>query len=96
MLLRPGHIADWFIGVKATNSNKLFGFIAALPIKMKVNNTGLRTAHIQFMCVHKKLRKKRLAPILMEELKRVVGSSGSVQVALYSSGETVPTPAAQC
>lgn len=37
ILSPPGNKPDWLIGVRAGTSQKLFGFISAIPVRMVVN-----------------------------------------------------------
>jgi glycylpeptide N-tetradecanoyltransferase len=46
---------------------------------------------INFLCVHKKLRSKRLAPILIKEITRRVNTQNIWQ-ALYTAGTLLPKP----
>jgi glycylpeptide N-tetradecanoyltransferase len=71
-LLAPGFYKDWFFGVRGGKKNKLFGFISAIPVHMNVNGKPLKMAEVNFLCVHKSLRDKRLAPTLIKEVTRRV------------------------
>lgn len=51
----------------------------------------VKCAEINFLCVHKKLRAKRLAPILIREITRRVNLCDIWQ-AIYTAGATIPTP----
>lgn len=48
---------------------------------------------INFLCVHKKLRAKRLAPVLIREVTRRVNLKGVFQAA-YTAGVVLPRPVA--
>ena len=48
-------------------------------------------AEISFLCVHKKLRKKRLSPVMIKEVTRRINKQ-NVWQALYVAGEVVPHP----
>jgi len=50
---------------------------------------------INFLCVHKKLRDKRLAPVLIREITRRVILTGVWQ-AVYTAGKVLPKPVARC
>lgn len=50
---------------------------------------------INFLCVHKKLRSKRLAPVLIKEITRRVNLTGVWQ-ALYTAGVFIPKPVSTC
>lgn len=45
------------------------GFISAIPARVRVNANVLDMVEINFLCVHKKLRSKRLAPVLIKVRK---------------------------
>jgi len=48
-------------------------------------------AEINFLCVHKKLRAKRLAPLLIKEITRRVNLK-NVWQAVFTAGVVIPTP----
>eukprot|EP00955_Chlamydomonas_euryale_P067863 359952-Chlamydomonas_euryale.AAC.3 len=50
---------------------------------------------INFLCVHKKLRSKRLAPVLIKEITRRVNQADIWQAA-YTAGVLIPKPIATC
>ena len=47
-------------------SQKLVGFISGIPARIKANSEVVPMVEINFLCVHKKLRSKRLAPVLIK------------------------------
>lgn len=50
---------------------------------------------INFLCVHKKLRSKRVAPVLIREITRRVHMKGIFQ-AVYTAGVVLPKPVSTC
>ena len=54
-----------------------------------------RMVEINFLCVHKKLRSKRVAPVLIREVTRRVNCRGIFQ-AVYTAGVVLPKPVASC
>ena len=58
---------------------------------MVVNGITILMAEVNFLCVHKKLRSKQLAPLLIREVTRRVNCKNIWQ-AIYTSGVTLPTP----
>ncbi|VEL34340.1 unnamed protein product [Protopolystoma xenopodis] len=54
-----------------------------------------KMAEINFLCVHKRLRSKRMAPVLIREITRRVNLTGRFQ-AVYTSGTLLPKPVASC
>ncbi|KAG6810378.1 hypothetical protein H0H92_012112 [Tricholoma furcatifolium] len=91
----PGYHKDWHLGVRVLSNKKLVAFISGVPVKLQVRQNQLQAAEINFLCVHKKLRSKRLAPVLIKEITRRVALKG-VFGAIYTAGVTIPTPVAVC
>lgn len=54
-----------------------------------------KMVEINFLCVHKKLRSKRVAPVLIREITRRVNLKGIFQ-AVYTAGVVLPKPIATC
>jgi glycylpeptide N-tetradecanoyltransferase len=83
------------VGVRASQSRKLVAFISGIPIQMRVRQNVLNCSEINFLCVHKKLRAKRLTPVLIKEITRRCYVHGVFQ-AVYTVGTLLPTPVATC
>jgi glycylpeptide N-tetradecanoyltransferase len=64
-LCSPGFKKEWHLGVRVKSTKKLVGFIAGLPATVRANATCIDMVEINFLCVIKKLRTKRLAPVLI-------------------------------
>lgn len=75
-LLIPHYVPDWFVGVRGGQNKKLLAFISGIPIKTQVRQQTVKMAEINYLCVHKKLRTKRLAPVLIKEITRRVNITG--------------------
>merc|ERR1719152_785728 len=60
------------LGVRVKTNHKLVGFITGIPANIQVHEGTIGMAEINFLCVHKKLRSKRLAPVLIKEITRRV------------------------
>jgi len=60
---------------------------------MNINSHKILKAEINFLCVHKSLRTKRLAPVLIKEVTRRVNRCDIWQ-AIYTAGIVIPTPIA--
>lgn len=54
-----------------------------------------KMVEINFLCVHKKLRSKRMAPVLIREITRRVNLQGIFQ-AVYTAGVVLPKPVGTC
>ncbi|KAL1264201.1 hypothetical protein QQF64_004556 [Cirrhinus molitorella] len=94
-LCPPGWQSQWHCGVRVKSSQKLVGFISAIPATIKVFDTELKMVEVNFLCVHKKLRSKRVAPVLIKEITRRVHQQGISQ-AIYSTSVVIPKPIASC
>ena len=93
-LTPPGYTVNFLLGVRASKTKKLVAFISAIPANVKVQSTSdLPVVEINFLCVHKKLRAKRLAPVLIKEITRRVNLTGVFQ-AVYTAGVVLPVPVA--
>jgi len=81
--------------VRAKKSKKIVGTISALVIQMKIGNQVEITPFINFLCVHKNLRDKRLAPLLIKELIRYGFANKICSMAIFSSAKNLPIPKIQ-
>lgn len=95
----PGWRQEWHCGVRVQKSNKLVGFIGATPANIKIasgeQEDKIDMVEINFLCVHKKLRSKRMAPVLIREITRRVNLFGIFQ-AIYTAGVVIPKPVSKC
>ena len=91
----PGWLKAWHAGVRVTKNRKLVGFISAVPAFMKVYDKNVKMVEINYLCVHKKLRSKRVAPVLIKEITRRVNLTGVFQ-AVYTAGVILPSPVSKC
>ncbi|KAJ8553252.1 hypothetical protein K7X08_023930 [Anisodus acutangulus] len=91
----PGFYRSWHIGVRVKTSKKLVAFITGIPARIRVRDTVVIMAEINFLCVHKKLRSKRLAPVMIKEVTRRVHMENIWQAA-YTAGVVLPTPVSTC
>lgn len=91
----PGWKATWHCGVRVAGNKKLVGFISAVPAHLKVYKKDVNMVEINFLCVHKKLRSKRVAPVLIREITRRVNMEGIFQ-ACYTAGIVLPKPVGTC
>lgn len=94
-LKAPGWRDIWHVGVRASQSRKLVAFISGIPVKLRVRKNLIDSIEINFLCVHKKLRSKRLAPTLIKEITRRCYLNDIFQ-AIYTAGVILPTPVATC
>ncbi|GJQ08369.1 hypothetical protein GpartN1_g3306.t1 [Galdieria partita] len=94
-LRAPGWRKDWHVGVRTVSSKRLVAFISAIPSTICIKGQQVQVVEINFLCIHKKLRNKRLAPVLIKEITRRVNQRGIFQ-AVYTAGVVLPRPVARC
>jgi glycylpeptide N-tetradecanoyltransferase len=87
----PNYHKELHFGVRSSKSKKLVGFISGIPARVQVYEKEMDVVEINFLCVHKKLRSKRLAPVLIKEVTRRANRMGIFQ-AVYTAGEQLPVP----
>ncbi|KAJ1788683.1 glycylpeptide N-tetradecanoyltransferase [Coemansia sp. RSA 2399] len=95
VMLPPGFNKSWHVGVRSSESGELIGFISGVPFDIMVRDRTMPMAEINLLCLHKKLRSQRLAPLLIKEVTRRVHLVGIFQ-AIYTSGRLLPKPVATC
>ncbi|XP_003383674.1 PREDICTED: glycylpeptide N-tetradecanoyltransferase 2-like [Amphimedon queenslandica] len=91
----PGWLPQWHCGVRVEGNKKLVGFISAIPATVRIRDHTQVLVEINFLCVHKRLRSKRVAPVLIKEITRRVNFEGIFQ-AVYTAGILLPKPVAVC
>ncbi|XP_068626221.1 glycylpeptide N-tetradecanoyltransferase 2 [Battus philenor] len=91
----PGWRMEWHCGVRVIKSGRLVGFISAIPAELRIYEHVQTVVEINFLCVHKKLRAKRVAPVLIREITRRVNLAGIFQ-GVYTAGIVLPKPIATC
>ncbi|PKY02092.1 N-myristoyl transferase [Aspergillus campestris IBT 28561] len=94
-LMSPGWKKEWHVGVRATKSKKLVASICGVPTELRVRGQKIKVTEINFLCIHKKLRSKRLTPVLIKEITRRCYLNGIYQ-AIYTAGVVLPTPVSSC
>ncbi|KAI8647223.1 acyl-CoA N-acyltransferase [Parasitella parasitica] len=94
-LLPPNQKKSWLVGVRVALNKKLVAFISGVPVAMRTYDVVHKLTEINFLCVHKKLRSKRLAPVLIKEITRRSHLEGVFQ-ATYTAGAVLPKPVSTC
>ena len=92
----PNQKKEFIFGVRYDKGTKpLVAFISAIPITISLLTITYDCVEINFLCVHKKLRNLRLAPVLIREITRRVNLNG-IYYALYTTGIKQSMPFATC
>lgn len=95
-LMPPGYLRDWHLVVRRTGieGSPIIGLITAIPSKLVANEQTIDAVEVNFLCVHKDLRSKRIAPQLIKEITRRVNLQ-NVWQATYTGGSLLPRPVSQ-
>ena len=97
-LTSPNYCPEWLVSIvqldTKKNKKKMVGFIAGIPIKVSIHGYDIELAEIDFLCVKKEFRNKRLAPLLIREVSRRIHMRNKWW-AVYTSGTMLPKPFAQ-
>jgi glycylpeptide N-tetradecanoyltransferase len=64
-------------------------------VQIRIRDKIVKGSEVNFMVVHKKLRNKRLAPVLIKEITRLCNLDGVFQ-AIYTAGVVLPKPVSTC
>lgn len=83
------------VGIRAEKSGVLVGFVSAIAINLKIYDKTVKGSQIDFLCVHKKLRRKRMAPTLIREITRRIRLCG-IYCAAYTGGMQIHQPVSVC
>lgn len=95
-MMSPGWHRRYHVGVRATQSRKLVAYISAIPARVRVRDRpAFTTSEVNFLVVHKKLRGKRLAPVLIKEITRISNLNGIWQ-GVHTAGIVLPRPVSTC
>lgn len=81
----PNAVSEWVFGVRATETKKLLAFITGIRINVRVMETPIEMGEVNFLCVHPKLRHKKLAPLMIRELTRRINLH-NIWKAVYTGG----------
>lgn len=90
-LKSPGWRSDWHVSIRSCMTQKLIGFISAIPVHMRIFDKYVEMVEINFLCVHKKFRSKGLGPLLISEITRRTNMVDIWQ-AIYTAGVLLPKP----
>lgn len=88
------YIGDGFILGMESDIYGLCGIIGVIYRNTTIFDKTKKMAEINFLCVHKKLRKKNMASIMIDEVSRIICKSNIYQ-GIYITEYIVPTPITQ-
>ena len=93
----PHYQPSWHVGVRMllpkSGKLELVACITGIPATLQCYGRQRAVCEINFLCVDKRLRDKRLAPVLIKEVTRRVNACGVWQ-AVYTAGVVLPKPVA--
>ncbi len=62
------HDKSYCLSMRVKKSNLMVGFISAYPTTVQLGRNIVKTAEVNFLCIHKKIRDKNVAPMLIKQL----------------------------
>ncbi|KAM0675068.1 hypothetical protein GVAV_001407 [Gurleya vavrai] len=78
---------NYLLGVE--RDDELFGFVFAIEHNLVIDNKIIKAISVNFLCVVKELRNKRLAPLIIKEITRRANVNGIYQ-AIFTGGIKLP------
>lgn len=69
-LMPPGYDPELAFCIRNTKNGKMLAFISGICINLRVEGADVRATEVNYLCVHKKLRNKYIAAILIKEVTR--------------------------
>lgn len=79
----------WNLAIVSDIDQSIVGFIAAVKKNVKLVNENVDIAEINFLCVQKSFRHRRIAPLLINEITTRVNESG-LFTAIHTSSAPLP------
>lgn len=92
-LMPPNYFPDLILGIRC--NNVLIATICGIPMKMHIYDKLIDIIEINFLCINPKLRNKKFAPVLIQEIIRRV-KIHSVWAAIYTGGLDLPHCIVKC
>ncbi|KAI5170710.1 glycylpeptide N-tetradecanoyltransferase [Nematocida sp. LUAm3] len=86
-LSSPYTYPEWNIGMY--HEEKLIGFISAVEIHIKVNDDSPKSSVVNYLCLHRAYRSKKLAPVLISEVRKRVNER-NIHYGMFTSGVRLP------
>ena len=87
----PGFKKELHFLIRNSKNKKIMASLMGVPKRLVVSGKTIKVCEVNFLAVHKKLRSKRLAQVVIAEMMRRKRKLGFMQ-AFYTSGHTMPTP----
>ena len=88
LLSYPGNIP---LGIREEKSHDLVGFIISFPVKIMVNKSLYNSVEVNFLCLEKRFRSVKLAPILISEITRL-NNNLEIFNAIFTTGNIISQP----
>lgn len=87
----PGYHPRYHVAVRNSKNKKLMATIVLIPKKCVILGKSVKVAEVNFLAVHRALREKRLAQLMIQEATRLTYLHDS-QIGFYTATRSMPTP----
>ena len=91
----PGYNKEFHFVIRNSKNKKILASLIGVPKKISICGKVLKILEVNFLAVHRKLRDKRMAQTVIQEMMRRKRLHGLPQ-AYYTSAHSMPTPFATC
>jgi len=91
----PGYLKELHFLVRSAGKGKIMACIIGVPKTLIICGKKVKMLEVNFLAVHQKVRSKRMAQIVIQEMMRRKRLLGFPQ-AFYTSGHSMPTPFTTC
>ena len=79
------------LAIRVASSGKMVGFVSGTPTRARYGDDRFRAAVMSYLCVHAKLRSKRMLPVLIGEITRI-GQLHGIDPGMYTSATLIHEP----
>uniref|UniRef100_A0A6B2G5K1 Glycylpeptide N-tetradecanoyltransferase n=1 Tax=Myxobolus squamalis TaxID=59785 RepID=A0A6B2G5K1_MYXSQ len=89
-LVQSGYFPECIRCIRFNRTGKLIASIVATPDNLNIGGKKLKVVFVDFLCIAKEFRSKRLSPVLIKEITRLSNLRGIFQ-ALHTGAIVLPT-----
>jgi glycylpeptide N-tetradecanoyltransferase len=82
-LTPPTYEPELAFCIRVAKSGKMMAFISGIFIDLEVEENKVKATEVNFLCVHKMLRKHRIAQVLIQEVTRRSNVKGVWQGVIF-------------
>ncbi|KAF1743159.1 hypothetical protein MXB_2626 [Myxobolus squamalis] len=89
-LIQSGYFPECIRCIRFNRTGKLIASIVATPDELNIGGKKIKVVFVDFLCIAKEFRSKRLSPVLIKEITRLTNLRGIFH-ALHTGAIVLPT-----